>query len=373
MAPVRYPLALGDCLRAVFRRSRPPQGLFVSSGQEALELALRGVKELHARERGEEVVVPDFICPSVPDAVRGAGLVPRVCELEARTWFYRQDLLAESVGSRTCAVVVVAYFGFAPSTPARFDPKLGGVPVVEDLAQSYGIGGLGEPWDQPAFRTYSFARGKSLPLGWGGLVTANGEIERLWLEDLGSRRAPASVPESLVNLALSQFQSMILHPAVWRLLPVPERFSPAKRGKRRHRDPGWPVTRYVGASSSLAPEIAARRRNARRLARLLRSCRGLHLPATDDGALSRAAALRFPVLFEEAAAADQVRQRLRDEKIVKGPNDFDDYAGTSVNATAIARRLVTLPTYRGSESAQGAAAEVVRQVLEPCRPAGAER
>ncbi len=362
VAPVRFPLALGDCLRAVLSRGPQPPGLFVSSGQEALELALRGVKQLHAEDRGEEVIVPDFICPSVPAAVRDAGLVPRLCELEARTWFYRQDLLAEAVGPSTCAVVMVSYFGFAPAAPPGLDALLERTAVVEDLAQSYGITELRAPWDRPAFRAYSFARGKSLPLGWGGLVVGGGDVERRWLETLGRRRVRGGVLESVLNLALSQVQSLVLHPAVWRRLPVPERFPPAAGAKGRRGDPRWPVTRYVGASRSLAPEIAIRRRNAQRLARQLRGCPGLHLPATDEGALSRAAALRFPIIFEEAAVAGEVRRLLAEERIVKGPNDFDDYGNASANAATIARCLVTLPTYRGSEAAQEAATAMIRQV-----------
>ncbi len=74
-------------------------------------------------------------------------------------------------------------------------------------------------------------------------------------------------------------------------------------------------------------------------------------------------ALRFPVLFDDPAAAEEVRRRLREDRILKGPNDFEDYAGGGAHAASIARRLVTLPTYRGSEAAQDAAAEVIRRVL----------
>ncbi len=364
VAPVRYPVALVDCLRAVFGRGAKPRGLFVASGQEALEIALRGVKELHSEDRGDEVVVPDFICPSVPAAVRDAGLVPRLCELDATTWFYRPEALAEAVGPSTCGVVAVAYFGFRPTLPRGLESTLQGVSVVEDLAQSFGVAGLDAPWGDPAFRIYSFARGKSLPLGWGGLVTGGGAAEQRWLETLAGRRAPGSIAESLFNLTLSQVQSLVLHPAVWRLLPVPEQLPSTERGKRRHGDPRWPVTRYVGDCRSLAPRIAVRRRNARRLARRLQGCPGLHLPATDEQTLSCAAALRFPVIFEQIAAAEEVRRRLAVEKIIKGPNDFDDYGESSDRARRIARRLVTLPTYGGSESAQEAAVSVIRQVLE---------
>ncbi len=366
VAPVRFPLALGDCLKAVAgRQICTSPGLWAASGEAALEIAFEGIRDL-GDGAPAQVVVPDFICPSVPNAVRAAGFEPRLCALDPRTWFYRPQVLRQVLGAETAAVVVVSYFGFLPRIQPECQALLAGVPVVEDLAQSYGTDAA-PLTPRTLFRVYSFARGKSLPLAWGGRVDAVGEAPRSWMVSQGrrrdsQRRDTGSVLASCVNLTLSQVQSLVLHPWIWRFVPIPDRLVASAELKPRRGVPTWPVTRYAEEARALQREIAVRGRNARRIASRIADLPGLDFPR-DEEAFTLGVALRFPLIFEQATIADTVRERLAAERVLKGPNDFDDYIGPTANAASIARRLLTLPTYSGSERAQDAAVEILRQVL----------
>ena len=359
--PVRYPTALGDCFRAILRPGAPePVGLSVGSGQEGLEVALGFIRTFDERATGQAVVVPDFVCPSVPAAARVAGFEPRPCELDPATWTYRPEALEAAVDDDVAAVVLVAYFGFLPDS-GELEPWLAEVPVVEDLAQAFGVEeGVGL-WPTSSFRVFSFARGKSLPLAWGGWLTGRGRREREWLEAEAARRGPGSAVSAGCNLALAQLQCLVLTPAVWRWLPLSERMVRGGAVRARRGPLGRLVRRYVAATRTLAPEIEARRGNVRRMVESLTDVEGVGV--AESVAAARGVALRLPIVFDDSEAAGAVRAALRREGVIKGPNDFDDYVGGSENSAAIARRLVTLPTYRGSEAAQEAAVAILRREL----------
>jgi len=366
-APMRFPVSPAACCRALFGRAGPPpEGRFAGSGQEALTLALRGAAALAGAEPDAPVVVPDFICPTVPAAVRDAGLRPQVVPLDATAWFYELDGLEEALRGGTRLAVLVSYFGLSPLPPGpargRARALLAEVDAVEDSAQAFGT--EAPPWlPRSRFRIFSFGRGKSLPLVWGGLAQGLEGEAQAWLDAQPMHRGPGAVLASLLDLGLAQAQSALLHPAVFRFVLLPRSAASPHHPSGRRRPPlAWPATHYISAQGErLSREIETRRANALALHAGLQDLRGVTLPAPE--AVAEGVALRLPVLFDDPTAGEDARARLIERGILRGPHDWHDYAGGSPTALSIARRLVTLPTWSGSERAGTAAVALLRERL----------
>jgi dTDP-4-amino-4,6-dideoxygalactose transaminase len=136
-----------------------PLAVAVSSGNSAVHLAVRALTS-----DGDEVLVPAIAGGAAAAAVRAAGGTPVFCDVVAA----EQPTLdpadaAARVTDRTVAVVVVHAFGFTAAIP-ELD-----VPVIEDAraALGTGVGTLTACW--------SFADGRALGMGEGGMVTTADE------------------------------------------------------------------------------------------------------------------------------------------------------------------------------------------------------
>jgi dTDP-4-amino-4,6-dideoxygalactose transaminase len=175
--PADAPLTLSD-LSGI---TRPPEALspdqgwlpahptFFSSGRAALFCALDAL----GIGRGDEVLLPSYLCESVVTPVLARGATPR---------FYRTgralhpDLAAldAAIGPHTRAIVVIHYLGFpAPIEAIGAICSSRGVALIEDCAHalfsrlgdrllgSFGAASVWSPW-------------KTLPLPDGGLLALNG-------------------------------------------------------------------------------------------------------------------------------------------------------------------------------------------------------
>lgn len=148
----------------------------VANGTDALVLALRGL----GIGPGDEVVVPANTFVATAEAVVLAGARPRFADVDPATLLMTAQTLAESVTSRTAAVLVVHLYG----QPADMDAlgvvaERAGLALIEDAAQAHGA-----TWrERPAgsmgrVGCFSFYPGKNLgAFGDGGaLVTSDPEL-----------------------------------------------------------------------------------------------------------------------------------------------------------------------------------------------------
>jgi len=362
--PVYYPVRFADVAGALMGHRGPAiRGTFVATGTEALKTALQSLGEVERLEPGCGVVVPDFICNNVAAAVMAAGMTPVYCPLSPRSWFYDLEPLRSAVASGARVATVVSYFGHPPdlsgsaleSAKAALKPCL----VVADAAQAFGPDLATWLWADADLTIFSFGPGKSMPLNWGGLVTARSQAHAQWLDDRPRSRGAMA---STLNLLAAYAQSLLLNPRIWGLLPLVGNARRAPALNRAGRPLAWPATTYLTlALSRLGAEIDDRRRLAAAAAAALRAVPSVHLPSAR--CIERGVALRLPVVFTDPDAAQSVRAALRVERIVKGPNQWDDYAHASENAAAISGRLVTLPTF---PAAQGALDRAVGVILRCC-------
>ena len=144
-----------------------------SSGTSALHLALVGL----GISKGDEVVIPSYVCSSPYFAVLHAGATPVVADVSLADLNLCAETVKKHISSKTKAIILPHMFG----TPAELDGLLElGVPIIEDCAHSLGseyrgrrVGSFGE------LSIVSFYATKMITTGEGGMVlTSNEEFYR---------------------------------------------------------------------------------------------------------------------------------------------------------------------------------------------------
>lgn len=164
-------LAQGRVVRAfeeaVARVLHRRDGVATSSGTAALFLALRalGISE------GDEVLLPSYTCVALVHAVRSAGGVPVLAEIDPESFNICPDDARRRLTPRTRAIIVPHMFG----RPANLGPLLDlGVPVIEDCAQALGAMYQGRPAGSFGVLTVcSFYATKVITTGEGGMVLSD--------------------------------------------------------------------------------------------------------------------------------------------------------------------------------------------------------
>ena len=106
-------------------------GVAVNSGTTALEVALLalGVK------RGDEVILPSYVCAAPWLAVRRTGATPRIVDIERDSYAIDPVQAKKALSKRTRAIIVPHLFGL-PADLTRLQALH--VPLIEDCAQTLG-------------------------------------------------------------------------------------------------------------------------------------------------------------------------------------------------------------------------------------------
>lgn len=144
------------------------------SGTAAFYLILEGLKELSTKKT---VIIPSYICPLVPLAIKRAGLKVEACDINRNDFNFNLTELDDlcSKNKDILAIVPTHLAGL----PLDFDPierivKRYGIFIIEDCAQSLGaiykgkkVGTLGD------FAFFSLCRGKGLTIYEGGALVVN--------------------------------------------------------------------------------------------------------------------------------------------------------------------------------------------------------
>ncbi|MFH1460430.1 MAG: DegT/DnrJ/EryC1/StrS aminotransferase family protein [Candidatus Omnitrophota bacterium] len=141
----------------------------VNSGTAALHLALLAL-DIKA---GDEVIIPNYVCRSVLNAVQYARARPVLCDVDKRTFNILPAALKSKINKRAKAVIVAHMFGF----PAQMDElKKIRIPIIEDCAQSIGadfkgklVGSFGD------LSIFSFEGTKTITTGEGGMILTNSQ------------------------------------------------------------------------------------------------------------------------------------------------------------------------------------------------------
>lgn len=144
-----------------------------SSGKAALAFTLLALKEM-TPER-DKVVLPAYVCYSVPSAIVQAGLKVVPCDMEPNTLEMDLEKLSPLLRETTLCVIVPHLFGL----PARMSEITRqshekGIAVIEDAAQAMGKTYNGKMLGtQGDVGFFSLGRGKTLSTVEGGILVVN--------------------------------------------------------------------------------------------------------------------------------------------------------------------------------------------------------
>lgn len=148
-------------------------GVAVSSGTTGLQVALLAL----GIGRGDEVLVPSFVCTALLHAVWAVGAAPVVVDVEEGTGNLDPEAAREQLGPRVRAVILPHLFGL----PARVEEvEALGLPVIEDCAMAIGSTRRGRPVGSlGTLSVCSFYATKLITTGEGGaLLTDDPELAR---------------------------------------------------------------------------------------------------------------------------------------------------------------------------------------------------
>ncbi|MFA5144705.1 MAG: DegT/DnrJ/EryC1/StrS aminotransferase family protein [Candidatus Omnitrophota bacterium] len=203
-----------------------PYARITCSGTAAFYLILESLKTISRRKT---VVIPSFVCPLVPLAIKRAGLNAIVCDINRDNFNFDNQQLRDLCSRNPDILAIVAvHLGGVPLDFEAIQQaaKEAGAFIIEDCAQSLGaehkgkkVGTLGE------FSFFSLCRGKGLTIYEGGLITAkekghcaiiNATIERLVNDDL--------VSESIKILELFGYWLFYRPQLFWTVFRLPQIF-----------------------------------------------------------------------------------------------------------------------------------------------------
>lgn len=172
---VKNSIGVNDFNESLERRFGYKNMLFFNSGRAALFFVLQ---VLSKESKKKNVLIPEYTCPSIVDAILQAGLKPVVIKLKENSLCYDLKDLNDHIDLDTLAIVVVHLFGISQDV-AAIKSLTGnkGVFVVEDCAQSLGskhnnnyVGKIGDA------AIFSFGVGKNITTFGGGGLIINSQI-----------------------------------------------------------------------------------------------------------------------------------------------------------------------------------------------------
>ncbi len=151
-----------------------PYARVTYSGTAALYLILESLKNLSSKKT---VVIPAYICPLVPLAIRRAGLKVAVCDINKDDFNFDIRSLKEICleGGDILAVVAVHLAGIPVDLEAVKEVAgRHGIFLIEDCAQSLGASYKGKKTGTLGdFSFFSLCRGKGLTIYEGGVITTS--------------------------------------------------------------------------------------------------------------------------------------------------------------------------------------------------------
>ncbi|TAM40686.1 DegT/DnrJ/EryC1/StrS aminotransferase family protein [bacterium] len=234
-----WPLTIKSLLPSLFKKH--PKGLLeedfkkylgvpcavlTCSGTSGFYLILESIKKLSGRKT---VIIPAFICPLIPLAIKRAGLNIKPCDINRDNFDYDMDMLRGicSEDKDILAILAVHLAGIPLDMEAIKESAQGkGTFIIEDCAQSLGAeyknkktGSFGD------FSFFSLCRGKGLTIYEGGLaITTRPEFADL-LTDTAEEIMPGNILSEFLKIVELFGYSIFYRPGLfWLVFRAPQIF-----------------------------------------------------------------------------------------------------------------------------------------------------
>lgn len=234
-----FPLYVKDFLSTVLKKNRQgsleedfknylnvPYAQVTNSGTVAFYLILESLKDISSKKT---IIIPSFICPLLPLAIKRAGFKVAVCDINRDNFnFDIQQLEKLCLENSDLLAIVAVHLGGLPLDfeAIRQIAERNRIFIIEDCAQSLAAmykgekaGALGE------FSFFSLCRGKGLTIYEGGILVTrrieyskiiNNTIERLVKDNF--------VSESVKILELSGYWLFYRPQLFWFVFGLPQIF-----------------------------------------------------------------------------------------------------------------------------------------------------
>lgn len=203
-----------------------PSALLTYSGTAALYLILESLKELSVKKT---VVIPAFVCPLIPLAIKRAGLKIKPCDTNPDNFDFDIDKLREICSKDKDVLAVLAVHLAGVPLELKSIKEIAGknnIFIVEDCAQSLGAeyqgsktGSIGE------FSFFSLCRGKGLTIYEGGLAITNQKEYSQLLKNTAKKIFYPDICSESLKIAELFAYSIFYRPALfWLAFRLPQIF-----------------------------------------------------------------------------------------------------------------------------------------------------
>ncbi|MFA4888621.1 MAG: DegT/DnrJ/EryC1/StrS family aminotransferase [Candidatus Omnitrophota bacterium] len=340
----------------------------VYSGTAAFYFLLEALKQVSQKKT---VVIPAFICPLIPLAIKRASLKVKTCDIQPDNFNFAAGQLRQICSEdNDILAILAAHIAGIPLDFASIEQTAndyGGIYIIEDCAQSLGAeyqgkaaGSLGD------FSFFSLCRGKSLTIYEGGIAATKQESYAPLIQETISRLETGNfISETIKMLELYGYWIFYRPQLFWFIFSLPQIFWSALGNPLKaqieyfsedfplHRVSAW--RQYIGYCNftCLKRELNSQRAIADEYIRGLKDLAGVKIIIEPSGTLSN-----YPYL---TLLFDDPRKKITAQKIFRNTGlgvsqiyalaitDYDYLSSTTgtqaaPNARSFAQRHLTLTT-----------------------------
>jgi perosamine synthetase len=350
--------ACADFTGAIAKQTKRKHVLLANSGTAAYFIILKALQRLSNKK---EVILPAYTAPSLILPIKKAGLIPRLCDVDLKTFNMDLNALSKIVSHNTLAVTIVHMFGLPQCfESSKHEEKFSRSSfIIEDLASAQGSTLNGRPVGSFGDVSFvSFNRGKNFATLAGGAVgTDREDIYRL-VTDEGERYLLEPPLQAKIGII---FKAIALSLAVrpWFYTMFRGVIAQFKYQGLHHDFAMHAYTRFqagMGESAFKRAQFIFEKRfeNGLYLHRAFSGVDGITLPAIPDGSLP--AFNQFPFLIDDPSKRDSIRDALIKggvESTILYPYPihevydlgYDRNTDPFPNATYLSKRLILIPTH----------------------------
>jgi dTDP-4-amino-4,6-dideoxygalactose transaminase len=291
------------------------------SGTAAFYIILESLKKLSSKKT---VLIPSFICPLIPLAIKRAGLKVLICDINKDDFNFEINRFKELCSRNNDIVAVVA--AHLAGIPLNLEAiqnitRENGIFVIEDCAQSLGAAYQGKKTGTFGdFAFFSLCRGKGLTIYEGGVIVSSSKFAPLIDSELNRIAKTDLFSESLKILELFGYWIFYRPLLFWFVFKAPQAFwlaqGKTEKAFMEYFDINFPVHKVSKLRKKIAHAMFYRLQEAINRQRqaaadymvALRGTPGVKLITESKGSISNYPYLTL--LFNETSRRDKALEAL---------------------------------------------------------------